>query len=227
MCGPIDVHVRQRPDRPCAGQTTERSAFANSHRPKAWRLHPSSRLPFGNQSPECLTAGSLSRDRPKSSALHLQQFGGRPNRARECRRSISNVPKPCSSRPDLAYAASPDAQHQAVAVHVASGHPGKSRLFIWCGPHDLERVVRPTCTGPRLPTLSALSTLSLRVSAPCGRALRVAAGAPRAALRLLGVCPIRLRSRACPSQATTSVASDVSVASDGARNTPAATDTNI
>ena len=30
----------------------------------------------------------------------------------------------------------------------------------------------------------------------CGRALRVAAGAPRAALRPLGVCPIRLRVRA-------------------------------
>ena len=32
----------------------------------------------------------------------------------------------------------------------------------------------------------------------CGRALRVAAGAPRTALRLLGVVPLRVRSRALP-----------------------------
>ena len=36
----------------------------------------------------------------------------------------------------------------------------------------------------------------------CGRALRVTAGASRTALRLLGVGPLRLRSRACPSRAT-------------------------
>ena len=48
----------------------------------------------------------------------------------------------------------------------------------------------------------------------CGRALRVAAGAPRAALRLLGY-------------ARWACAGRLSVASDGARDTPAATDAKI